>query len=112
MTPGEPGLQWVRPPQQARSQETLERLLDAAETLIAEKGFEDTPVAEVASRAGSSRPRSSKVWRTISAVVSGCIGSQFPGAGSTETVISRRPSASSRSRPSSCPVGTMVPSLS
>jgi AcrR family transcriptional regulator len=54
MTPGEAGLQWVRPPQQTRSQETLERLLDAAEALIAEKGFEDTPVAEVASRAGSS----------------------------------------------------------
>jgi AcrR family transcriptional regulator len=54
MTPADDDLQWVRPPQQARSQETLERLLDAAEALIAEKGFEDTPVAEVASRAGSS----------------------------------------------------------
>jgi AcrR family transcriptional regulator len=49
-----PELRWVRPPQQARSQETLERLLDAAEHLVAEKGFEDTPVAEVARRAGSS----------------------------------------------------------
>ncbi len=47
-------LRWVRPPQQARSQETLERILDAAEHLVAEKGFEDTPVAEVARRAGSS----------------------------------------------------------
>ncbi|MBW2273244.1 MAG: TetR/AcrR family transcriptional regulator [Deltaproteobacteria bacterium] len=54
MTPAEADLQWVRPPQQTRSQETLERLLDAAEALIAEKGFEDTPVAEVARRAGSS----------------------------------------------------------
>lgn len=54
MTPGEADLQWVRPPQQTRSQETLERLLDAAEALISEKGFEDTPVAAVASRAGSS----------------------------------------------------------
>jgi AcrR family transcriptional regulator len=49
-----PDLRWVRPPQQARSQETLERLLDAAEHLVAEKGFEDTGVAEVARRAGSS----------------------------------------------------------
>lgn len=47
-------LRWVRPPQQARSQETLERILDAAEGLVAAKGFEDTPVAEVARRAGSS----------------------------------------------------------
>jgi AcrR family transcriptional regulator len=47
-------LRWVRPPQQARSQETLVRILDAAEALVAEKGFEDTPVAEVARRAGSS----------------------------------------------------------
>ena len=53
MTPGSE-LRWIRPPQQARSQETLERLLDAAETLVAEKGFDDTPVAEVARRAGSS----------------------------------------------------------
>src|SRR5262245_21079979 len=47
-------LRWIRPPQQARSQETLERLLDAAEHLVGEKGFEDTGVAEVARRAGSS----------------------------------------------------------
>ena len=49
-----PDLRWIRPPQQVRSQETLERLLDAAEHLVAEKGFEDTGVAEVARRAGSS----------------------------------------------------------
>jgi AcrR family transcriptional regulator len=47
-------LRWVRPPRQARSQETLERILDTAEALVAEKGFEDTSVAEVARRAGSS----------------------------------------------------------
>ena len=47
-------LRWVRPPQQARSQQTLDRLLDAAEALAAEKGFDDTTVAEVARRAGSS----------------------------------------------------------
>ncbi|MGI9592337.1 MAG: TetR/AcrR family transcriptional regulator [Myxococcota bacterium] len=54
MTPSAAGLRWVRPPQQARSQQTLDRLLDAAEELVAEKGFDDTPVAEVARRAGSS----------------------------------------------------------
>lgn len=47
-------LQWVRPPCQARSQETLHRLLDAAEQLVAEKGFEDATIAELVRRAGSS----------------------------------------------------------
>ena len=47
-------LHWVRPPQQARSQETLDRILDAAEGLVAEKGFEDARVAEIVERAGSS----------------------------------------------------------
>lgn len=54
MTPSEAGLRWIRPPQQARSQETLHRILDAAELLVADKGFEDTPVAEVVRQAGSS----------------------------------------------------------
>jgi len=49
-----PHLRWIRPPQQARSQETLSRILDAAEALVADKGFEDTSVAEVVRRAGSS----------------------------------------------------------
>lgn len=47
-------LRWVRPPQQVRSQQTLDRLLDAAESLVAAKGFEDTSVAEIAQRAHSS----------------------------------------------------------
>jgi AcrR family transcriptional regulator len=47
-------LRWVRPPRQARSQDTLDRILDAAEILIAEKGFADATVAEIARRAGSS----------------------------------------------------------
>ena len=46
--------QRVRPPQQARSRETLDRILDAAEGLVSEKGFEDTTVAEVVQRAESS----------------------------------------------------------
>lgn len=47
-------LRWVRPPQQARSRETLDRILDAAEALVAEKGFDDTPISEIVRRAGSS----------------------------------------------------------
>ena len=47
-------LRWIRAPQQTRSQETLGRILDAAQVLVSEKGFEDTPVAEVVRRAGSS----------------------------------------------------------
>lgn len=46
-------LEWVRSPQQARSQQTLERLLDAAESLMIEKGFENTTVSEIA-KAGKS----------------------------------------------------------
>jgi len=53
-TPRKSGLAWVRAPQQVRSQETLDRILDAAEGLVAEKGFEDTTVADVVARAGSS----------------------------------------------------------
>ena len=53
MTPP-PDLRWIRPPHQARSQETLERILDAAEGLIAEKGYEDSTVQDIVQRAGSS----------------------------------------------------------
>jgi AcrR family transcriptional regulator len=44
----------VRRPRQARSQDTLDRILDAAEELVAEKGFEDATVAELVRRASSS----------------------------------------------------------
>jgi len=54
MVAGTPQLEWVRPPRQVRSQETLDRILDAAEALVAEKGFEDSPVSEIVQRAGSS----------------------------------------------------------
>ncbi|MCP4908329.1 MAG: TetR/AcrR family transcriptional regulator [bacterium] len=47
-------IRWIRPVLQVRSQQTLERLLDSAEELIADKGFEDITVAEIASRAGVS----------------------------------------------------------
>lgn len=49
-----PDLQWVRPPQQDRSRRTLERLLEAAEELVIERGFDRTSVAAIARRAGSS----------------------------------------------------------
>ena len=47
-------LEWVNPPQQARSQQTLDRLLDAAEALIEERGFEEISVAEITRKARSS----------------------------------------------------------
>jgi AcrR family transcriptional regulator len=47
-------LHWIRPARQARSQRNVERLLDAAEELIADKGFDDVTVAEIAARAGLS----------------------------------------------------------
>ena len=43
-----------RPPQQARSQATLDRLLKAAEGLLAEIPFEQATVAEIARRSNSS----------------------------------------------------------
>jgi AcrR family transcriptional regulator len=49
-----PKLEWIKPPQQARSQKTLERILVAAETLIIEKGVEATTVTEIARTAKSS----------------------------------------------------------
>jgi len=47
-------LHWVKPPQQLRSQKTMERLLDAAEELIVERGASALTVSEIAKRAGSS----------------------------------------------------------
>ena len=47
-------LEWVHPARQERSQQTLERLLDAAEVLLEEKGFDEIPVTEIARRAESS----------------------------------------------------------
>ncbi len=47
-------LEWIRPPRQVRTQESLERLLDAAEALLEEKRFEDVHVSEVARLADTS----------------------------------------------------------
>jgi AcrR family transcriptional regulator len=43
--------EWVRAPRQARSQETLERFLDATRQLLAERPFEDITVADIVRRA-------------------------------------------------------------
>lgn len=48
------GLQWIHPPLQERSQQTMERLLSAAEALIAECGFAGATVAAIAKRGESS----------------------------------------------------------
>jgi AcrR family transcriptional regulator len=47
-------LEWVRPPQQDRSQKTLDRILDAAEKLIDERGFENVTVNDIVNEAKSS----------------------------------------------------------
>ena len=47
-------LEWIRPPRQARTQRSLERLLDAAEALLRDKGFDDMHIAEIARRAETS----------------------------------------------------------
>jgi AcrR family transcriptional regulator len=44
----------VASPKQARSEETLSRLLDAAESLIVEKSISDVSIPEIVRRAGSS----------------------------------------------------------
>jgi AcrR family transcriptional regulator len=44
----------ARPPRQARSRATLDRLLDATEALLAEKPFDAASVAEIVHRAGTS----------------------------------------------------------
>jgi AcrR family transcriptional regulator len=43
-----------KPPRQQRSHESLERVLDAAESLIRERGFDSMTIAEVVQRSGSS----------------------------------------------------------
>jgi AcrR family transcriptional regulator len=47
-------LRWIRPPQQARTRAGLTRMLDAAEALVSQKGFDEAGIAEIARRAGSS----------------------------------------------------------
>src|SRR3954462_15588661 len=44
--------QFYKPPQQLRSQETLDRILDAAEQVLAEKSFGEATLAEIMERAG------------------------------------------------------------
>ena len=53
-SPSPSPLHWVKPPQQARSKKTLEKVLDAAEDVIKERGVGGLTVSEVVRRAGSS----------------------------------------------------------
>ncbi len=54
MTQALPRVEWVKPTHQARSQETLERLLEATEELVSEKGFDSATVSDIVRRANSS----------------------------------------------------------
>ena len=47
-------LHWIRPPRQARTHQSLERLLDVAERLLHDKHFDDIHVREIALRADTS----------------------------------------------------------
>ncbi len=47
-------LHWVRPARQARSERTRDRLLDAAQEVVADKGFDGAGVVEIAELAGCS----------------------------------------------------------
>ena len=47
-------LTWVHAPQQARSQRTMENILDAAERILLERGLDAVTVPEVVKAAGSS----------------------------------------------------------
>ncbi|MEX0675936.1 MAG: TetR/AcrR family transcriptional regulator [Pirellulales bacterium] len=47
-------VEWVKPTHQVRSQETLERILEAAEELVSERGFDNATVSEIVRRANSS----------------------------------------------------------
>jgi len=49
-----PAETWVQRPKQARSQRTLDALLDAAEALLATRAFHELRVDEIVARAGSS----------------------------------------------------------
>ena len=51
---GQSALEWVKPPRQDRSHKTLERILDAAEQLVLEQGFDGTSVAGITKLASSS----------------------------------------------------------
>ncbi|MFT5040136.1 MAG: AcrR family transcriptional regulator [Hyphomicrobiaceae bacterium] len=47
-------LEWVKPPRQARTHATLEKLLDTAELMLATRAFDDISISELAAEAGSS----------------------------------------------------------
>ncbi len=54
VSPASPAAPGVRPPMQARSRATFDRLMTAGAELLAERRFEEATVAELVERAGSS----------------------------------------------------------
>lgn len=54
MLPQPKDLHWIRLPRQARTHQSLERLLDVAELMIRDKNFDDVHVREIALRADTS----------------------------------------------------------
>lgn len=53
-TDNEKFLRWVRPPRQERTREQLGRILEAAETLVSQRGFDRVSVVQLARTAGTS----------------------------------------------------------
>ena len=44
-------MRWIRPPQQKRSRDKLDRMLDAAEALLDKKNFDEVTIAQIAKKA-------------------------------------------------------------
>lgn len=69
-------IEWVKPPRQVRSQENLERILDAAEEVLSEKGFEQATIAEIVGRAQTSVGAFYSRFREKDALI-GCLHQRF-----------------------------------
>ena len=76
MSQASAAVEWVRPPQQTRSEESLERMLDAAEEIVAKKGFEQATVAEIVQQAKSSVGAFYGRFREKNALL-GCLHDRF-----------------------------------
>jgi AcrR family transcriptional regulator len=63
----------IRPPRQARSERTLERILAAAEELAAERPFDEIPVDRIVERAGTSVGAFYKRFPTKDALLPGVL---------------------------------------
>ncbi len=54
MSPLDTAKHWIHEPKQGRSKDTSRRILEAAESLLMERGSFEAPVSEIAGRAGVS----------------------------------------------------------